>query len=1205
VTGISTRGVPNSLTGLETINANYKSTFVPYTGANNTVDLNSQRIMTTFTASSLYDLTNKSFVDTYFLNKNIVTAQAVTGLVTYTGGVRGTLGPSVGADLTNKTYVDTNFLSKTGSTDQSVASMVDFVSGLSTSSVYLRSGLFFTKENASQHAFQFQRYADGSGYLTTLGITDGETGNRLMLFTDNSQIVYRGLTLDYMTASKVPVLNANKQLVSSGVDAIKISYLDNVTSDIQAQLNSKLNLSGGTMTGNLDMGANKVTSTYYAIANSDLTNKLYVDNAVTGLAGVYVLRAGDTMTGPLIMGGNKVTSSYTPINADDLTRKGYVDTALALKVNLSGNQTINGVLTMNGVVLPAVFANRAVITNGSNALTHSATTSTELGYVSGVTSPIQTQLNTISGTFANYLPLAGGTMSGTIALGGNKITTTYTPINADDLTRKGYVDAQDALKVNLSGNQTINGVLTMNGIILPSVFANRAVITNGSNALTHSVTTNTELSYLSGTTSSVQSQIDTKASTSYVNSQDALRVLKSGDTMSGQLSVYDEPTTIDDRYTFNTFMRGWSSFQVGSESDLIYVNSSSAIVGPQVIRTDKYVWASGPRIRLDRNKTYQVEFNIRRMNPTSTSGNTFYLAVQEYTWNGVNIGGDGGQWYYPVSEVAQSSLTTAQWYNYKASVGPNGGKAHASNAYYISVGFIVNYTNTVTTDIIEMSGFRLFAIEDDLKTLMTMNRLNVVGAGSMDSLTLGPVVLPSANSAGTTRLISYGNACLYRNRLIFSSALTDWNHSIYNNNQNNDNEGSWDGMKMNVYNGLWVRTGNANGATPTTALFVDTVGKVGIGTTNPSQELHIIASSGNTEMRVEANGVVGQFMDVGTSPNNYHYLFGYGNFPLVFGTNSSERMRILGNGRVGVGTNSPGAMLEIYSTSADYTNSFLVQTVWPSITFDNSSLITGGRKWSFLCGGPGAGVGPGGLGIFDITASSYRFSINSEGNVGIGNYTSYTRFGISGGVASGSFGNTGNWVQNANAILITEAAQGPNVGGLFMGFKGDGSWITSLAPSVVWRPMYIWSENLYCYVNGGLAAYLVGGGWVNVSDSREKEDIQDLKTEKSLQRVLALKPKHYRRKYKEDAETPVSQSEKEKRHVGFIAQEVVESNSHCVSTWCNQDAKTDVDDGTRFGLSYNDYVVHLVGAVQEQQRMIKDLQSQLNEMSALLKSRFG
>jgi hypothetical protein len=43
--------------------------------------------------------------------------------------------------------------------------------------------------------------------------------------------------------------------------------------------------------------------------------------------------------------------------------------------------------------VPSLTANRSIISNGSGVLAPSATTSTEIGYVSGVTSAIQTQLN--------------------------------------------------------------------------------------------------------------------------------------------------------------------------------------------------------------------------------------------------------------------------------------------------------------------------------------------------------------------------------------------------------------------------------------------------------------------------------------------------------------------------------------------------------------------------------------------------------------------------------------------------------------------------------------------------------------------------------------------------------------------------------------------------------------------------------------------
>lgn len=69
-----------------------------------------------------------------------------------------------------------------------------------------------------------------------------------------------------------------------------------------------------------------------------------------------------------------------------------------------------------GVLSPlGVTASKAVITDANGLPSASGTTSTELGYLSGVLSPVQTQLSA-------RLPLSGGIMSGLLNMGSNKIT---------------------------------------------------------------------------------------------------------------------------------------------------------------------------------------------------------------------------------------------------------------------------------------------------------------------------------------------------------------------------------------------------------------------------------------------------------------------------------------------------------------------------------------------------------------------------------------------------------------------------------------------------------------------------------------------------------------------------------------------------------------------------------------------------------------
>lgn len=97
--------------------------------------------------------------------------------------------------------------------------------------------------------------------------------------------------------------------------------------------------------------------------------------------------------------------------------------------------------------------NRALISNGSGKVAVSAITSTELGRLDGVTSNVQTQLNGKQAT----------------------ITGAATTIDNSNLT------------------------------------TNRALVSNGSGKVAVSAVTSTELGYLDGVTSSIQTQIDTKA----------------------------------------------------------------------------------------------------------------------------------------------------------------------------------------------------------------------------------------------------------------------------------------------------------------------------------------------------------------------------------------------------------------------------------------------------------------------------------------------------------------------------------------------------------------------------------------------------------------------------------------------------------------------------------------------------------------------
>jgi hypothetical protein len=124
-----------------------------------------------------------------------------------------------------------------------------------------------------------------------------------------------GLTVDGVTIS-------DTGLISGALDPV--SAQDVAT---KAYTDTKLALTGGTMTGEIAMGTQKITGLGDPTNPQDAATKAYVDD-YDDLAKLNL--TGGTMSGAIAMGTQKITGLGDPTNPQDAATKAYTDTKLAL-----------------------------------------------------------------------------------------------------------------------------------------------------------------------------------------------------------------------------------------------------------------------------------------------------------------------------------------------------------------------------------------------------------------------------------------------------------------------------------------------------------------------------------------------------------------------------------------------------------------------------------------------------------------------------------------------------------------------------------------------------------------------------------------------------------------------------------------------------------------------------------------------------------
>lgn len=221
-------------------------------------------------------------------------------------------------------------------------------------------------------------------------------------------------------------------------------------------------------------------------------------------------------------------------------------------------------------------------------------------------------------------------------------------------------------------------------------------------------------------------------------------------------------------------------------------------------------------------------------------------------------------------------------------------------------------------------------------------------------------------------------------------------------------------------------------------------GNLGIGTTSPDSLLHLISATQGT-LKIQSNSTSGANAPYLTffHAGNDEFRISGGDGLRFLSSGTTERMRITGDGKVGIGTSGPQQKLDVRDSFQDYTSGNFTQILYSTTSQSQ---------------GFGASIGLGGT----FTG------------------TSTVSFGaIVGAKENGTDNNTAGYLG-----LLTRANAGPIT---------EKMRITSNGNVVIYADLYL----------GGQGYKPGGGSWANSSDKRLKENIKTI--DNALNKIMQLR----------------------------------------------------------------------------------------------------